>query len=44
MYCLLAHSFLLIKSIYRGCCKGVYIFCEGISSQFIDNVPEDDGE
>lgn len=21
--------------------KGVYIFCEGISSQFIDNVPED---
>ena len=23
--------------------KGVYIFCEGISSQFIDNVPEDDG-
>ena len=22
--------------------KGVYIFCEGISSQFIDNVPEDD--
>lgn len=24
--------------------KGVYIFCEGISSQFIDNVPEDDGE
>ena len=24
--------------------KGVYIFCEGISSPFIDNVPEDDGE
>ena len=24
--------------------KGVYISCEGISSQFIDNVPEDDGE
>ena len=24
--------------------KGVYIFCEGISSQFIDNVPEVDGE
>lgn len=24
--------------------KGVYIFCERISSQFIDNVPEDDGE
>ena len=24
--------------------KGVYIFCDGISSQFIDNVPEDDGE
>lgn len=24
--------------------KGVYIFCEGISNQFIDNVPEDDGE
>lgn len=24
--------------------KGVYIFCEGISGQFIDNVPEDDGE
>ena len=24
--------------------KGVYIFCEGISRQFIDNVPEDDGE
>lgn len=24
--------------------KGVYIFCEGISSQFIDNVSEDDGE
>lgn len=24
--------------------KGVYIFCEGISSQFIDNVPEDDGK
>lgn len=24
--------------------KGVYIFCEGINSQFIDNVPEDDGE
>ena len=24
--------------------KGVYIFCEGISSQFIDNVPEDDEE
>lgn len=24
--------------------KGVYIFCEAISSQFIDNVPEDDVE
>lgn len=24
--------------------KGVYIFCESISSQFIDNVQEDDGE
>lgn len=24
--------------------KGVYIFSEAISSQFIDNVPEDDGE
>lgn len=24
--------------------KGVYIFCEAISGQFIDNVPEDDGE
>ena len=24
--------------------KGVYIFCEGISSQFIDNGPEDDGD
>lgn len=24
--------------------KGVYIFCEGISNQFIDSVPEDDGE
>lgn len=24
--------------------KGVYIFCEEISSQFIDNVPEDDEE
>jgi len=24
--------------------KGVYIFCDGISSQFIDNVPGDDGE
>lgn len=24
--------------------KGVYIFCEAISNQFIDNVPEDDGE
>lgn len=24
--------------------KGVYIFCEGISSRFIDNVPKDDGE
>ncbi|WP_087064206.1 McrB family protein [Intestinibacillus massiliensis] len=24
--------------------KGVYIFCEGISSLFIDNFPEDDGE
>ena len=23
--------------------KGVYIFCEAISSQFIDNIPEDDG-
>ena len=22
--------------------KGVYIFCDGISSQFIDNLPEDD--
>lgn len=24
--------------------KGVHIFCEGIRNQFIDNVPEDDGE
>ena len=24
--------------------KGVYIFCKGISSQFIDDAPEDDGE
>ena len=24
--------------------KGVYIFCEGISSQFIDKAPKDDGE
>ncbi len=24
--------------------KGVYIFCEEISSQFIDRIPEDDGE
>ena len=37
------------KSQYSKICrefdtKGVYIFCEGISSQFIDNVPEDDGE
>ena len=24
--------------------KGVYIFCEAISSQFVDNVPEDDGQ
>lgn len=24
--------------------KGVYIFCEGISGQFIDHVPEDAGE
>lgn len=23
--------------------KGVYIFCEGISSQFVDSIPEDDG-
>jgi hypothetical protein len=23
--------------------KGVYIFCEGISSQFVDNIPEDNG-
>ena len=23
--------------------KGVYIFCDGISSQFIDGVPEDEG-
>ena len=23
--------------------KGVYIFCEAISSQFIDHIPEDDG-
>ena len=37
------------KNQYSKICKefdtkGVYIFCEGISSQFIDNVPEDDGE
>ena len=37
------------KNLYSQICrefdtKGVYIFCEGISSQFIDNVPEDDGE
>lgn len=24
--------------------KGVYIFCEEISSQFIDRISEDDGE
>lgn len=37
------------KNQYSKICKefdtkGVYIFCEAISSQFIDNVPEDDGE
>lgn len=37
------------KNQYSKICRefdteGVYIFCEGISSQFIDNVPEDDGE
>ena len=37
------------KSLYSKICsefdaKGVYIFCDNISSQFIDNVPEDDGE
>jgi len=37
------------KSQYSKICrefdtKGVYIFCEAISSQFIDNVPEDDDE
>ena len=37
------------KNLYSQICrefdtKGVYIFCEAISSQFIDNVPEDDGE
>ena len=24
--------------------KGVYLFCEAISSQFIDRVPEDDAK
>lgn len=37
------------KNLYSQICrefdnKGVYIFCEAISNQFIDNVPEDDGE
>ena len=37
------------KNLYSKICsefdaKGVYIFCDNISSQFIDNVPEDDGE
>ncbi|MCI6434991.1 MAG: AAA family ATPase [Clostridiales bacterium] len=37
------------KNQYSKICRefdtrGVYIFCEAISSQFIDNVPEDDGE
>lgn len=37
------------KNLYSQICsefdaKGVYIFCDNISSQFIDNVPEDDGE
>lgn len=37
------------KNLYSHICsefdtKGVYIFCDNISSQFIDNVPEDDGE
>lgn len=37
------------KNQYSKICKefdakGVYIFCEVISSQFIDNVPEDDGK
>lgn len=37
------------KNLYSQICrefdsKGVYIFCERISSQFIDNAPEDDGE
>ena len=37
------------KNLYSQICrefdsKGVYIFCDNISSLFIDNVPEDDGE
>ena len=37
------------KNLYSQICrefdsKGVYIFCERISSQFIDNAPEDDRE
>lgn len=37
------------KNLYSQICrefdtKGVCIFCERISSQFIDNAPEDDGE
>lgn len=37
------------KNLYSQICrefdtKGVYIFCEAISNQFMDNVPEDDGE
>lgn len=37
------------KNLYSKICsefdaKGVYIFCDNISSQFIDSVPEDDGE
>ena len=37
------------KNLYSQICsefdaKGVYIFCDNISSQFIDNVPEDEGE
>lgn len=37
------------KNLYSQICrefdtKGVYIFCKAISTQFIDNVPEDDGE
>lgn len=37
------------KNLYSQICrefdsKGVYIFCDDISSQFIDNVPEDDRE